>query len=162
MTGALKAVFAAGVLAAMSTASLAGPFEDGVTAYDRNDYSTAMRNWRSLADQGNPAAQSNIALMYAKGQGVSKDYVQAHMWASLSASKGHQEGVKNRDSIAKGMTPTEIADAQKRAGAWKPTGVPVQAQASAPAPTQTSAPAQTSAPQPSRSSSTSTTTIIRR
>ena len=80
------------------------------------------------------------------------------MWASLSAARRHEEGVRNRDSIAKGMTPAQVADAQKRAGAWQPSGA--QAQASAPAP----ASAQASAPQPTRpgSTMTTTTTIIRR
>src|SRR6185436_8209624 len=99
----------------------------------------------SLADQGNAAAQSNLALMYAKGHGVPKDYVQAYMWSSLSAARGHQEGVKNRDSIAKGMTPAQVADAQKRASAWKPTGVPAQAQAPAAAAQASSAPSRPAA-----------------
>jgi TPR repeat protein len=142
------------VAVCFSTSLLAGPFEDGMNAYDRADYSTAMRQWRPLADQGNPAAQSNLALMYFKGQGTPRDYVQAYMWSSLSAARGHQEGVKNRDSIAKGMTPAELADAQKRASAWKPTAAPAQASAPAPASAQASA--------PSRPSSTTTTTTIRR
>ena len=138
MADTCKAILVSAVLAlSFSAPVVAGPFEDGITAYDRNDYSTAMRHWRPLADQGNPAAQSNIALMYARGQGVSKDYVQAYMWFSLSAARGHQEGVKNRDSIAKGMTPAQVADGQKRASAWKPVNSP-PAQASAPAPAQTS------------------------
>jgi TPR repeat protein len=153
MAGALKAIVGSALLAlSFSAAAIAGPFEDGVTAYDRNDFSTAMRHWRPLADQGNPAAQSNLALMYFKGQGVSKDPAQAYMWASLSAAGGHQEGVKNRDSISKGMTPAQVADAQKRASAWKPAGQPA---ASAPAAAQTSAPSRP--PQ----TSTTTTTIRR-
>jgi TPR repeat protein len=157
MAVAFKAIVGSALLAlSFSAPAMAGPFEDGVTAYDRNDYSTAMRHWRPLADQGNPAAQSNLALMYFKGQGVSKDLAQAYMWASLSAARGHQEGVKNRDSIAKGMTPTQVADAQKRAGAWKPTGQPAQA------PAQASATAQTPTQSTSRPATTTTTTIIRR
>jgi hypothetical protein len=81
-----------------------------------------------------------------------KDYVQAYMWSALSAARGHQEGVKNRDSIAKGMTPAQISDAQKRASAWAPV-----AQAAAPA---QAAPARAQAPAPT--SSSTTTTIIRR
>jgi TPR repeat protein len=159
MARALTAILASAVLTVGFTTLLqAGPFEDGVNAYDRADYSTAMRLWRPLADQGNPAAQSNVALMYAKGQGVPKDYVQAYMWSSLSAARGHQEGVKNRDSIAKGMTPQQIADAQKRASAWQATGTQAQAPAPAPSP----APAQTFSSAPSRSPVTTTTTIIRR
>jgi uncharacterized protein len=42
----------------------AGPFDDGVAAYGRGDYATAMRLWRPLADLGEAAAQFNIGLMY--------------------------------------------------------------------------------------------------
>src|SRR5437868_6420693 len=100
MGRAVAATFASIVLAlGFSARLIAGPFEDGMAAYDKGDHSTAMRYWRGLADQGNPAAQSNLALMYFKGQGVPRDFVQAYMWSSLSAARGHQEGVKNRDSI---------------------------------------------------------------
>ena len=163
MAGAFKAILVSAVLTLSFTAPvLAGPFEDGATAYDRSDYSTAMRHWRTLADQGNPAAQSNVALMYAKGQGVSKDYVQAYMWSSLSAARGHQEGVKNRDSIAKGMTPAQLADAQRRASAWKPVAAPMQASAPAPAAAQASAPSRPAQASASPPPQTSTTTTIRR
>jgi hypothetical protein len=47
MAGALKAIVVSAPLAlSFSTPTVAGPFEDGSAAYDRNDYSTAMRHWR--------------------------------------------------------------------------------------------------------------------
>lgn len=178
MARAFAAIFSSAVFTfGFSTLVLAGPFEDGMTAYDRADYSSAMRYWRPLADQGNPAAQSNLALMYAKGQGVAKDYVQAYMWSTLSSARGHQEGAANRDSIAKGMTPQEIADGQKRAVAWQPVSAPAQAQGPAPAQASAAQPSRTTVTTPttttttsssysssssSRSPVTTTTTIIRR
>jgi TPR repeat protein len=133
MARASTVISACVVLATVLAAqAVAGPFEDGIAAYERNDYSNALRYWRPLADQGNPAAQSNLALMYAKGQGVPRDYVQAYVWSSLSAASGHQEGVKNRDTLARGMTPTQIADAKKRASAWKPVQPPATAQSPTP------------------------------
>jgi TPR repeat protein len=125
MTRMFAAMVASTVLVlGFAASSVAGPFEDGVTAYERNDHSTALRHWRPLAEQGNPAAQSNLALMYAKGQGVPRDYVRAYMWSSLSASKGHQDGAKNRSAVSKGMTPAQIQQAQKLASEWKPAGPP--------------------------------------
>jgi localization factor PodJL len=128
MARAFTVFFASIVLALSFVAPAgAGPFEDGLTAYGRGDYPGALRYWQPLANQGNPAAQSNIALLYGKGQGVPRDYVQAYMWASLSAAQGHQDGAKNRDSVAKGMTPAQIAEAKKRASAWKPAPAPAPA-----------------------------------
>jgi TPR repeat protein len=57
--------------------------------------------------------------MYANGQGP-QDYVQAHMWLSLSAAQGDQEAARNRDLIERNMTPAQIADAHTLARDWKP------------------------------------------
>jgi len=84
----------------------------------------ALELYRKAAAQEYVPAMRAIGWHYQTGQGVPRDYVQAYMWSSLSAARGHQEGVKNRDSIAKGMTPAQLADAQRRASAWKPTNPP--------------------------------------
>ena len=57
--------------------------------------------------------------------GVPQDYVQAHMWLNLAASRhppgeDRDDAVKNRDWVAKGMTPAQISEAQKLAREWKP------------------------------------------
>ena len=179
--GRLRLIFASAVFTfGFSTLVVAGPFEDGMAAYDRADYSSAMRYWRPLADQGNPAAQSNLALMYAKGQGVSKDYVQALYVVDAVEQHGvTRKALQNRDSIAKGMTPTGIADGQKRAVAWQPGEVrPLKpkapylrkhplhshrAQRLATTPTTTTTTSSSySSSSSSRSPVTTTTTIIRR
>ena len=55
--------FVAGVAVAvmLTGVAVAGPFEDGVAAYDRGDYATALRLWRPLAEEGNPDAQASSA-----------------------------------------------------------------------------------------------------
>ncbi len=63
--------------------------------------------------------------MYEQGQGVPQDYVQAHMWFNLAASRSppgadHAKAVKNRDILAAKMTPAQIAEAQRMAREWKP------------------------------------------
>ena len=64
------------------------------------------------------SAQCNLGVMYYNGEGVPQDYVQAHMWFNLAASKGDENGRKNRDIVAKKMTPTQIAEAQRLAREW--------------------------------------------
>ncbi len=68
--------FVAGVAVAvmLTGVAVAGPFEDGVAAYKRGDYATALRLWRPLAEQGDADAQFNLGLMYANGEGVPQDY----------------------------------------------------------------------------------------
>ena len=66
----------------------AGPWEDGMVAYNRGDYLPAIRLFRPLAEQGNPKAQSVIGMMYRKGEGVAKSSARAFMWFSLAAKRG--------------------------------------------------------------------------
>ena len=93
----------------------AGPFEDGVAAYERKEYVTAVKLFRVGADQGDADAQFNLGFMYEAGQGVSQDYIRAHMWWNISASSSHKNAEANCDIIAKQMSPTQIEKAQEMA-----------------------------------------------
>ena len=65
--------------------------------------------------------QFNLGLMYANGHGVPQDYVLAHMWWSISGSKGNKDAVTNRNVVEKRMSPSQIEKAQELARNWKPT-----------------------------------------
>jgi TPR repeat protein len=64
----------------------AGPWEDGMVAYNRGDYLPAMRLFRPLAEQGNPKAQSVLGVMYRRGQGVARNPIRSFMWFSFGAA----------------------------------------------------------------------------
>ena len=49
----------------------AGPFEDAGAAFNSGDYATALRLYRSLAEQGDASAQNILGLMYDRGRGLS-------------------------------------------------------------------------------------------
>src|SRR5260370_37796283 len=86
MVRVFGAILATCILALSLVASLAADsFEDAVAAYRTADYAAALRTYRSMADQGLAIAQFNVGLMYDKGQGVSKDEVQAMKWYRLAA-----------------------------------------------------------------------------
>ena len=157
---ALIAALCAGFTLGLTAPAWAG-FDEGVAAYDRGDYATALREWRPLAKQGVADAQYNLGVMYGEGLGVPQDYAkavgwwrkaaeqghataqynlgvayhngegvpqnyaQAHMWYNLAASRfspgeDRDKVVKNRDHVAKRMTPAQISEAQKLAREWKP------------------------------------------
>ena len=83
------------------------------------DYCEAAKWWRLSAEQGNASAQSGLAYLYSKGKCVLHDIVTAHMWYNISVASGgayHNEFI--RDSFAKQMTLTQIAEAQKMAREW--------------------------------------------
>ena len=74
----------------------AGPLEDGLAAYDKQDYATAMRLLRPLADQGDARAQVGLAVMYLLGdQGVPQDYALAMKWYRLAADQGNAGAQNN-------------------------------------------------------------------
>ena len=87
------------------------------------DHKAALK-WFTLAvEQGNADAMDRLGFMYAGGVGVRKDYVYAYMWEHIAASiyRDNDREIeaeyvsKDRDQIAKRMTPAEIAKAKKLA-----------------------------------------------
>ena len=68
-----------------------------------------------LSPNRGAAAQNNLGLMYALGDGVAADYMPAYMWLKIAASAGNKLAIKNIDAIAKRMPPTDIFTAQKLA-----------------------------------------------
>jgi TPR repeat protein len=119
---AIRAALVAFIMVAViAGTAFAGPFENGVAAYNRGDYATAMRLWQPLADLGDPSAQNNLGVMYERDEGVPQDHVRAHMWFNLAAAQSVQTAAEGRDRVAKRMTPAQIAEAQKLAREWQPT-----------------------------------------
>jgi len=81
----------------------------------------AVQLLRQQAEAGDSAAQFNLGLMYANGEGVPKDLVMAYMWINLAAATGgeHIETFKAaRDRLESLMTRDQIAEAQKQSREW--------------------------------------------
>src|SRR5262249_34732074 len=68
---------------------MAGPMEDANAALEQQDYATAIRLYRSLAEQGKPSAQHALAKMYENGEGVPQNNVEAAKWYRRAAELGH-------------------------------------------------------------------------
>jgi TPR repeat protein len=88
----------------------------------------AVKWYRLAADQGYAGAQNNLGASYFAGRGVPKDYVLAYMWFNLAAARGFKDAPKNRDLVARLMTPKQIVEAQKLTREWKPTTQPTKPQ----------------------------------
>jgi len=67
----------------------AADFSEGVKAYERGDYVTAIRIMRQFAAQGYAKAQYNLGAMYGKGEGVPQDYKEAVKWYRKAAAQGY-------------------------------------------------------------------------
>jgi TPR repeat protein len=98
-------------------AAVAGPWEDGMAAYNRGDYVPAFRLFRPLAEQGNAKAQKVLGIMFHKGEGVPKNPVRARMWYSLAAKQGDAGARTELHEVSQTMTREEISQADAMASA---------------------------------------------
>jgi TPR repeat protein len=97
-----------------SALSWAG-FKEGAEAYQRGDYTTALKEFRSLAEQGDAGAQYVVGMMYFKGNGAPQDYKEAVRWFRLAAEQGNslaQVNLGNLYLLGKGV-PQDDTEALK-------------------------------------------------
>ena len=106
------------LLFALATPANAGPFEDGLAAYEQKDYPTALKVLKPLAELGHAGAQNYLGMMYYLGQADAQDYVLAHMWTNIAVANGEPEAENLRDEVARRLTPDQIAKAERMAQEW--------------------------------------------
>ena len=97
--------------------AVAGPWEDGMAAYNRGDYVPAMQVFRALAEQGNAKAQSVLGVMHRRGEGVARNSVRAFVWFSRAAARGDARAKAELRDVSQTMTPEELSQAQAMAQA---------------------------------------------
>src|SRR5436305_10334664 len=90
-------------------AAVAGPWEDGMAAYNRGDYVPALRLFRPLAEQGNAQAQAVLGVMFRKGEGVPRNPSRAYMWFSVARKRGEVAASAGARELALSMTQEEVA-----------------------------------------------------
>lgn len=73
---------------------------------------------QAVCEAGQSEDLYKLGLIYSTGQGGATDFVQAHMWFNLAASRGLEAAKESRRDLAGMMSSTEIAEAQKRAREW--------------------------------------------
>jgi TPR repeat protein len=73
---------------ALITPVRAGPLEDGLAAYKKGDFDTAVRLLRPLAEKGDAQAEEKLGRMYQRGKGVPKNFERAVEWYRKAAEKG--------------------------------------------------------------------------
>jgi uncharacterized protein len=71
-----------------ATSLLAGNYEDGLSAFQAQDYKKANHFFTLGANQGNVGSQIILAEMYFKGIGVKQDYKEAARLYTLAAEQG--------------------------------------------------------------------------
>ena len=77
------------VLLFTASTAWADDVEDAHAAFDKKDYVTAVKKYRSAALKSDAVAQFNLGLMYENGQGAAQDYAEAARWYKLAAAQGN-------------------------------------------------------------------------
>ena len=111
-------------LALVATFPASADFDAGQRAWDAGNMDDALSEWRAAANEGDRRAMLALGRLHLQGLGVVQDYVEAHKWLNLAASRGEAEALGERDALAAKMTTAQIANAQERAAAWRPGGPP--------------------------------------
>ena len=86
-------------LTARATAVPAADLVSAEQAYEKADYEAAFKRFRELAEIGQPTAQFDLAVMYAKGQGTRQSEIYAYAWAALAAENGMEKAQAMADLL---------------------------------------------------------------
>jgi uncharacterized protein len=101
-------IAAAAVASCLSWAPAWADLYSAHTAYEKGDFAAAFQQYKDLAELGQPHAQFNLAVMYARGEGVTASNTNAHAWASLAAQNGDARGKELADKLEPMLTPTSL------------------------------------------------------
>ncbi len=85
------------------------------------DDEEAVKWFRRAAAQGFANGQNNLGFAYWQGRGVPRDDAEAYFWIELAAAQGHEKAARSRFLLRLGLDEEQIAAAEKRARAWRPS-----------------------------------------
>jgi len=85
---AITRVFASIVLILLLAGTAHADRAQALQALAQRDYGQAARLWLQLANEGDPLAQFNLALLYEHGSGVNQDANLYKYWLSMAARQG--------------------------------------------------------------------------
>ena len=116
-----KGLLAAIVLSASYVVPAKADFDDALEIFSQGDYQTAFEEFKVLAEQGVVEAQMILATMYVTDLDVPQDPVLGYMWLDIAAAQGNEVARRALPNFAKNLTPEQLAEAQRKARAWRST-----------------------------------------
>lgn len=90
-----RAFLTAGLVCFGSLSPALAEFQDGLQAYYRLDFRTALQEWQPLAEGGDPEASYQLGILYYRGEGVLQDYGEAAKWFETAAEAGDADAQYN-------------------------------------------------------------------
>ena len=74
------------IIHASAISAFAG-FAEGVAAFNKGEYETAVNEYKKAADEGDVRAQRNLGLMYETGAGVQINFKEALRYYRMTRNK---------------------------------------------------------------------------
>lgn len=82
------------------------------TAYKEGKFEQAFAEFKALAELGQPIAQMNLGVLYARGEGTAISNTFAYAWVSLAADNGVESAQKISADLKAALTPGSLALAE--------------------------------------------------
>jgi TPR repeat protein len=97
----VRATLLAGSIAPgfLTATTHADDFGSAARAYAQHDFGVAFPAFAALAKKGHSEAQNYLGLLYAKGQGVTRDDSIAAYWFREAARAGHEQAQRNLNAM---------------------------------------------------------------
>jgi len=85
----------------------------GAQAFRKHEYAFAINMYEVAASWAYKPAEYNLAVMYARGQGIAVDLPRAMAWMALAAERNEQRYVDARETVYASLTAEQFAQANE-------------------------------------------------
>lgn len=103
------------LLTVLSSRAALGDYQTGVRAWGQGDYAAAAAAFLPAAEAGEPESQYMMGRLFALGDGVPRDFVQAWLWFDRAARQGHAQAAQSRAMLEHVLNPQQLALARQLA-----------------------------------------------
>jgi localization factor PodJL len=84
------------------------------------DFDGAAKWFQKASELGVRDSQFNLAILYARGNGVKQDLEESYKWFAIAARDGDRDAAQKRDEVANAMRPEQLTSAKAKMELWKP------------------------------------------
>lgn len=91
------------------------------------DFSQAAGWFLQAAERGVRDSQVNMAILYARGEGVPRNLSESYKWFAIAANQGDADAASKRDEVFNALPQADTDIARELVANWKPTPLDVNA-----------------------------------
>lgn len=92
-----------------------------------SDFNEAASWFLQAAERGVRDSQVNMAILFARGEGVPRNLSESYKWFAIAANQGDADAASKRDEVFNALPQSETEGAKALVANWKPTPLDVSA-----------------------------------